>query len=385
MSTELDQTERARLTNRAGLLTIGVNVTLTVVRALAAFTAGSTAVLADAANSGTDILATLVVLGGTRIAAKPPDPGHPYGHGKAEPVAAKLVGVLVSLTGVVTAVGAINALRGGGSEPVGVLAAWVTLASIAVKEVLARYLVGVARRTENSALMADAANQRTDVLASAAALVGALGGRFGIPALDPAMGVLVAGLILRMGLGLYWRSVNDLMDPAPEPAVMEKIEAAAAGVDGVRRIDELKARAFGAGVYVDCKVAVDGRLTVEEGHRIAGQVRHAVRAAVSGVRDVLVHVNPYPGDLPLSGRQAGAAGGMLGVEGGRLRDRARTAVQPEGRGAADGHSGRQLTRLGEALRHSEPHPQAQRPPGLPPVRGGEADPPQGVAGPGNDH
>lgn len=301
MSRLMSTAQRQRLVNRAGLITIAVNLVLTVARAAAGLASGSSAVLADAANSGTDIFATLVVLGGARIAARPPDPGHPYGHEKAEPMAAKIVGIIVTVAGVATALGALRALHAGGAESVGAIAAWVTGASILVKEGLARHLRAVARRTDNEALLADAANQRTDVLASVAALAGALGARFGLPVLDPAMGLAVAGLILRMGLGLYWRSVSNLMDPAPDGAIMRDLALAAAGVGGVISVDEVKARIFGAGVYVDCKVCVDADLTVEEGHRIAHEVKAAMRGAVNEVRDVLVHVNPcrLPEPAPL--------------------------------------------------------------------------------------
>ncbi|HYG58522.1 MAG TPA: cation diffusion facilitator family transporter, partial [Symbiobacteriaceae bacterium] len=102
----LSSENRQQQVNRAGFLTITVNLFLTLARGAAGWLSGSTAVLADAANSGTDILATLVVLGGSRIAAKPPDEDHPYGHHKAEPVAAKIVGLIVAFAGIMTALGA---------------------------------------------------------------------------------------------------------------------------------------------------------------------------------------------------------------------------------------------------------------------------------------
>jgi cation diffusion facilitator family transporter len=292
ISPVLTTDERQRLINRAGAITIGINVILTLARAAAGFISGSTAVMADAANSGSDIFATLVVMGGACIAALPPDPGHPYGHEKAEPVAAKIVGLIVTFAGAATALSALQAFRGGGVENIGAIAAWVTGASIVVKEVLARYLVGVAQQTGNEAILADASNQRTDVIASVAALLGALGGRMGYSILDPAMGLVVSALILRMGLGLYWRSVGNLMDPAPEAETMAKLERAAAGVSGVVSVDEVKARVFGAGIYVDCKICVPADLSVAEGHNIAHEVKAAMRTAAPGVRDVLVHVNP---------------------------------------------------------------------------------------------
>lgn len=284
--------QREAQVSRAAMITIGTNILVTIARALAGWSSGSTAVLADAANSGTDVLATLVVLGGTRIAARPADETHPYGHEKAEPVAAKLVGLLVAFTGAATALAAGRALQAGSAEEVGITAAWVTAGSIVIKEMLSRHLVRVGRRTGSQALMADAVNQRTDVLGSAAALAGALGGRFGLPILDPAMGLLVAGLILRMGFGLYWRAVTDLMDPAPDPDTLSRLTDAAAAVPGVLALDEVKARVFGSGLFVDCKIRVDGRITVAEGHGIAAQVKEAMARAVPACRGVLVHVNP---------------------------------------------------------------------------------------------
>jgi len=306
--------ERQRLINRAGAMTIAVNLTLTLARGVAAYLAGSSAVLADAANSGTDILATLVVLGGSRIAAQPPDREHPYGHEKAEPVAAKIVGMLVAMTGVVTGVGALGALQAGAGE-VGLAAAVVTAISIGTKEVLARYLTSLGRRIGSQAVMADAANQRTDVLASLAALIGALGGRFGLPILDPAMGLLVSALILRMGLTLYWKAVRDLMDRAPDRQTMTALLQAVRSVAGVCVVGDLKARIFGPSIHVDCKVSVDSALTVAEGHRIGKRVKAAILKAVPEVRHVLVHINPYPGlDEPdgVDGlEESGGAAGAL--------------------------------------------------------------------------
>lgn len=307
MGSSLSRDERQRLINQAGTLTIGLNLTLTLLRGWAGLLAGSTAVLADAANSGTDILATLVVLGGSRIAAQPPDPDHLYGHEKAEPVAAKIVGILVTLTGVVAGLGSLRALRTGGEE-VGLVASVVTAASIVAKEVLARHLGRLGERVQSQALLADSINQRTDVLASGAALVGALGGRFGFPLLDPAMGLLVAGLILRMGMRLYWEAVRDLMDRAPEASVIIELYRAVSEVPGVRRVDDLKARIFGPFIHVDCKISVDGEQSVAEGHRIGKRVKAALLAAVPTCRDVMVHINPHPGleeEPSLTGEETG--------------------------------------------------------------------------------
>lgn len=284
--------ERAGIARRASLLTIGINFALTIIRVIAGLGAGSTAVLADAANSATDIFASLVVLGGSQIAARPPDADHQFGHEKAEAVAAKVVGLLVMGTGLATAVGALQDLRAGEFSAVGAAAVWVSLAAVLIKEVLARFLLSVGRRVENQALIADAENQRGDVFASGAALVGALGGTFGLPILDPVMALVVAGLILRMGVKLYISAVNSLMDPAPPAGVMRQLTELISGVEGVQALDALRSRQVGGSIYVECKIGVEGSLTVDQGHQIAGQVRRLLREELD-VRDAIIHVNPY--------------------------------------------------------------------------------------------
>jgi cation diffusion facilitator family transporter len=146
VSGNLSPTERAAIARRASLITISINVILTVARGLVGFLAGSSAVLADAANSGADIFASLVVLGGSQIAAKPPDLDHQFGHEKAEAVAAKVVGLLVTGTGIATVISAVGNLRGGVYGEVGGAAVWVSLFSIVIKEVLARFLTSVGAR-----------------------------------------------------------------------------------------------------------------------------------------------------------------------------------------------------------------------------------------------
>jgi cation diffusion facilitator family transporter len=292
VSGQLRSAERAALARRASLWTICINLAITVARAMAGYLAGSTAVMADAANSATDIFASLVVLGGSQIAARPPDPEHQFGHEKAEAVAAKVVGLFVTATGFLTGLGAIRDLHPLRVEAIGQAAVWVSIFSIVIKEVLYRFLTSIAGRTGNQAIRADAKNQRVDVFASTAALIGALGGRLGYPVLDPLMAIVVSVIILRMGISLYVGSIQVLMDPAPPTAVMTEIRHVIRQTDGVRAVDSVRARQIGDSIYVDCKIQVDGSLTVEEGHQIAGHVRRLLREQVDGVRDVLVHVNP---------------------------------------------------------------------------------------------
>lgn len=277
---------------RASLASVVTNVCLALVKGAGGVAAGSTALLADAVNSASDILVSLMVLGGTRVARRPPDADHPYGHGKAETVAAKIVALIVMGVGVLMGLESFRALGAPEVEARGILVLAVPLVSIAAKELLFRHMLRAGRELGSVALEADAYNQRIDALSSLAALIGLAGARLGYPVLDPAMGLLVSGLVLRMGGGLYWRAICELMDAAPDPALLADIEAAARSVSGVLRVDSVRARQYGPEVHVDLKICVHRLLTVEDGHRIAGRAGAAVRAQVPQAASVFVHVNP---------------------------------------------------------------------------------------------
>lgn len=292
MAGEQGSGERARAASQASLRSIGVNIALTVLRAVTALLSGSTAVLADTLNSGADIFASLVSLGATRVAERPPDEDHPYGHEKAETVAAKIVALVLIFTGVSTGYAAIGALRTVTAPP-GILAVWVSGLAIIVKELLARYLLRAGRRLNHAGLTADGHNQRSDVLASGAALVGVVGARLGYPILDPLAGLVVAGLILRLGVKIYWQSIRELMDLAPDRQILQRLQDLVESVPGVAAVTDLKARLHGPQMHVDTKIAVPYSLTVWEGHQIARRVVAAVHGEFPDVKAVLVHVNPY--------------------------------------------------------------------------------------------
>ncbi len=278
---------------RVAVISVLTNVLLALIKGAGGLVAGSTALLADAANSASDVLVSLMVLAGARMARRPPDTDHPYGHGRVETVAAKLVALFVVVVGLLTGLEAYRALVrpdvGAAATPL-VLA--VPVLSVVAKEALFRYMLRTGRALGSLALEADAYNQRIDALSSLAALAGLIGTAMGYPVLDPAMGLLVSGLVLRMGGGLYWRTIREFMDSAPDPALLAGIRAAAQQVGGVVQVDSVRARQYGPEVHVDLKICVPRDLTVEAGHRIAGQAGAAVKAQVPQAASVFVHVNP---------------------------------------------------------------------------------------------
>jgi cation diffusion facilitator family transporter len=302
----------ARTALRAWLVGLVVNVSLGTAKLVAGVVGHSYALIADALESLTDVAASLVVLGGLRYGARPPDESHPYGHGKAEALAAMVVAVMLFGAGVAIAVQAVRSMLSDhpGPEPF-TLAVLVVV--VVVKEGVYRVQRRAARRSSSTAVLADAFHNRSDAITSLAAGIGltvALVGGKGYESAD-AWGALVASAIV-----LYnaWRLVetplHELMDAAPSELVAQ-VRAAAAAVEGVAEVEKAMARKVGPTYLVDMHLHVDPAMSVEAAHRLSGRVKAAVRAAVPEVRDVLIHVEPAGGGTgsPGPGSNTGAGGG----------------------------------------------------------------------------
>lgn len=247
--------------------------------------------ITDAVHSGADVLATVTVFVGLRIAGAPPDERHHYGHARAESVAAKIVALLLIMTGVGAGWSALGVIRSGQAEMPEPLALWAALFSILAKEGLYRYTLAAGRKINSPALIADAHNHRTDAISSLAAVAGVAGARLGWPILDPVAAVAVSALVLRMGIKIYWKSIEELIDTAPEPKVVQEITSAA-HVPGVISVNDIRARLHGPHVRVDLKICVNPSISVREGHDIAHRTADSVQGRVDTVNSVLVHVNP---------------------------------------------------------------------------------------------
>lgn len=274
------------------IVSMATNIALTLAKAIVGILTGSTAVMADAAHSASDIFGTAVVLVGLRIGGSPPDKTHHYGHAKLESVAAKIVALVLLGTAVGLCLSAFAVLRTGQAEAPGRLAIWVTIASMIVKDRLYRYVLHASRRLESTALQAEALNHRGDAGASLAVLVGVVGAYLGYPLLDPLAGIVVAVLIAHMGVRLYVQSVRELIDEAPSEHVLAEIRQVALHTAGVISVTEVKARMTGSLALVDLKLCVNRFLTVEQGHHIASLAKQNILAQVTSVANVLVHVNP---------------------------------------------------------------------------------------------
>ena len=277
---------------QAGLL---VNALFVVIKLVAGIVGHANALVADGVESSADIFSSLIVWMGLSIAARPADEDHPYGHGKAEPLAAVVVSLMLLGAAVGISILAIREIRTPHHLPAP-FTLFVAAGVIIIKELLYRRVARVGRDVGSTAVTADAWHHRADAISSLAAFVGIsialLGGR-GWEAADD-WAALVAALIVAVnGVRTLRPAISGLMDEAPDRTVRERVLEAACAVDGVLNVENLKVRRSGLGFYVDLHVQADPGISLEDAHEIAATVKYAIVEAIPSVAGVLVHMEPY--------------------------------------------------------------------------------------------
>jgi cation diffusion facilitator family transporter len=287
---------------RTALTGLLINLVLVAVKLLAGIIGNSYALIADAIESSTDIFASLIVWGGLRLTTRPADGDYPYGYGKAEALATAAVSLMLLGAALGIAAAAVRELVT--PQPHHAPAAFtlvVLVAVIVIKELLARKVWNVGRETGSTAVKADAWHHRSDAITSAAAFVGisvALWGGKGWESGDAWAALAAAAIIAINGVLLLRPAIGDLMDRMPEGLPVERIAAAAEGVEGVRAIEKLRVRRLGMEYYLDLHVQADPLMTLDDAHVLSGKVKGAIREAVAGVAGVLIHMEPFEGHGP---------------------------------------------------------------------------------------
>lgn len=277
-----------------------VNVILTILKGVGGFITGSRALLADALHSASDIVGSIVVLFAVKIANKPPDDEHPYGHGKAENIASIIVALLLIVIGVEISISSFKVFFGDIPQAPGTLALIILAISILIKEILFYYKIFIGKKHNSSALIAEAWHHRSDSLSSIAALIGVgiaiIGEKFSIPILiygDAIAGIIVSIIVIRIGYVLAKSSANIVLEKVLPKGEIKKYEKTVQAINGVLRIDQLLARTHGRYIIIDIKISVDPNITVKKGHDIARETKQALIDKHKEVEDVLVHINPY--------------------------------------------------------------------------------------------
>ncbi len=286
--------DRLRRSLRATFVGLGVNIVLAGSKLAAGILGHSGALVADAIESISDIFSSLVVWRGLVVAAEPPDEDHPYGHGKAEPIAAAVVSVMLLLAAAWITIQAAREIPEPHSTPAPFTLV-VLLIVIVIKEGLFRFVLQESRSVESSAVHSDAWHHRSDAISSLAAGIGisvALLGGKGYEAADDIAAIVAACVIAWNGVRLLRPALNELMDTAPDHKIVEQIRRIAEAAPGVDCVEKCLVRKVGYDYFVDMHVEVDPQMTVQRSHDIAHGVKNNIRSQIPSVRDVLVHIEP---------------------------------------------------------------------------------------------
>ena len=273
-------------------ISLGVNIILTWFKFLAGILGLSKAMIADALHSLSDILTSGVVYVGVCIGELPADEDHPYGHGNAETIAAILVSLIILGIGAYAGISAILSLMHKQFETPLNIALFAAVVSILVKEALYRYTIKVGTMSNSPAVIADAWHHRSDAYSSVAALIGIIGAKFSLLFLDPVAAVVVSVLIAHIAIKLIRDNVGIMMDERPKGSLPSKIRNVIESTEGVCKIDSLRVHRRGPKFTIDLEIAVDGKLSVNQGHNISAGVKNNLLKTIANICDVMIHVNP---------------------------------------------------------------------------------------------
>lgn len=257
----------------------------------------SPALLADGINSTSDVAYNIIIKIFVRLAHKPADPEHPYGHRQFESIAALVVGAFVLTTAVAILWDAANEIydlvSGETAFARASLGAQIAaLFTVGIKTWLARMTRRIGRQTGNLAIRALALDHRNDIFSAAAASLGIFLARAGYPLFDPLAGGLVALVIFKTGLGILRESSGELMDTVPAAELRQQVQAAITGIPGVLALEEMQAHRFGPYLVINLTIAVEGGLTVAEGDAIAAHLERDLHRDIDLLRRVHIHYHP---------------------------------------------------------------------------------------------
>ncbi len=290
-----------REVSRAALVGLVINLLLGLVKLLGGLVGDSFALVSDAVNSLGDVFTSAVVLFALQVAQRPPDQEHPYGHTRAEAIAASNVALLIILSALWVGWEAVHRLNAQHQVPPA-WTLWIAGANVVIKEGLYQYKARVGKRTGSAAILANAWDHRSDALCALAVLIGLGIVRWGGPdfiSADELASLVVVAAIVWSGVSLFHKSVHELMDVQAEADFVLAVRRSAQGVPGVQGVEKLWIRKSGLEFLADIHLEVAPQLTVAEGHRIGHVVKDRLLDDFPNLRDVLVHLEPFPHDRPV--------------------------------------------------------------------------------------
>ena len=279
---------------RTTIIGIFTSIVLAAIKAIAGVMGNSYALIADAIESASDVFTSIIVLTGLKIAKRPADATHPYGHGKAEPFAGIIVAAALFIAAIIIIVQSLHEIITPHHAPAP-FTLIVLVAVVITKEILFRFIIKVGNSVDSVAVKNDAWHHRSDAITSGAAFIGiaiALIGGPGYEQADDFAALCASAIIIFNAYRLFKPALFEIMDAAPSPEVIKKVIASSLKVDGVVAIDKCFARKMGFQYYIDMHVIVDGNISVHKGHEISHEVKNRLVESFQNISDVLIHIEP---------------------------------------------------------------------------------------------
>lgn len=278
---------------RVSVISIIVNVILSLLKLIAGFFGKSMAMISDAVHSLSDVFSTIIVIIGVKIAKKEEDADHPYGHDKMESLASLALAVMLSITGALLIYEGIKKIASGEeiSTP-GTIALVAAIVSIITKEAMYWYTIIWAKKVKSDALKADAWHHRSDAISSVGSLIGVGGAMLGIEILDPIMAVVIGIVIIKVAYDIAREAIDKMIDKSCDDVTVNEMSNVVRNVEGVIDLDIIKTRMFGPKVYVDIEISADENLLLKQSHQIAENVHDIIEETFPDVKHCTVHVNP---------------------------------------------------------------------------------------------
>ncbi|WP_018664891.1 cation diffusion facilitator family transporter [Heyndrickxia acidiproducens] len=292
-------TARESLAKQVAWVSVLSNIVLMAGKMAAGWFGHSDAVFADGIHSAADVFASVIVLLVIKVANRPADDDHPYGHGKAEVIVSGIVGILLLLVAFYVVFEAIAGFFHKTELP-SIVTLWVAIFSYVAKLLLYRYSLKVAKANNSKAIEAIAYDHKADIAASIAAAAGVvlsiIGDRFQLSLLlygDQLASIFVAYLIFRIAQQILAESFNILMESNVDPELLAELEDTIHSFPDVRRIDRVRAREHGNYILVDIRIAIDHDKTILEGHNLGKKIKAALMKRNDHIQEVLIHLNPF--------------------------------------------------------------------------------------------
>ncbi|MCM3567946.1 cation diffusion facilitator family transporter [Neobacillus mesonae] len=261
-----------KMGEKGAIVSIAAYIFLSVLKLAIGFFSNSEALKADGLNNTTDIIASFAVLIGLRLSQKPPDKDHPYGHRKAETVAAMIASVIMAAVGMQVLFDAVSSFFNRNTESPDIISAWTGFFSAGVIYLVYLYNKNLGKKINSQAVTAAAKDNLSDALVSIGTAIGIIGSQFNLPWLDPVTALIVGLIICNTAWGIFRESSHNL-------------------TKGVKGVKELRARSYGNHYVVDVVIIVNSTLDIRSAHDISTSVENILMMEY-GVYDVHVHVEP---------------------------------------------------------------------------------------------